>query len=215
MTHIISRWSLSIIFILSICFLPFTHAAADTTPKSPIPLLQTLSDQMIQALKLHKSSMQKNPQEVYEIVHEILLPHADLEAMARSALGRDAWLKASQPQRTAFIDAFTHVIVHTYAAGLSSYTDEKVQFRPIRGGIQPGMSRVMVESQIIRDDGPPIEVDYRLVYKNFTWLVYDFSVEGISMIESFRSQFADKLSQMNIDQLTQELQHHTAMQRQK
>ena len=154
--------------------------------------------------------MQKNPAEVYNIVNKILLPHADLEAMARSALGRNAWLAATPTQKEAFIEAFKHLMVHTYAAGLSSYTDEKVEFKPIRGGIQ-GQQRVMVESQIIRTDGPPIAVSYRLVNKNNDWYVYDFSVEGISMIESFRSQFAAELSQgLSINALTEKLDAHNA-----
>ena len=196
---------------------PTSQAAAPVAqqpPPSPIPLLQTLSNQMISALKANKASMQKEPQVVYQIVQQILLPSADLEAMARSAQGRDAWLSATPAQQQAFIGAFTNLMVHTYAAGLSSYTDETVQFDPIRGGIQSGQNRVEVNSQIIRTDGPPILVSYRLIYKQqkggtYDWLVYDFSVEGISMIESFRSQFSAELSGgVSIDALTAKLNQH-------
>lgn len=187
----------------------FISAYADSSPPSPLPLLKTLSQTMIAALKANKASMQKDPDQVYQIVNKILLPHADLEAMARSALGRDAWLNADASQKRAFVEAFKHLMVHTYAAGLSSYTDERVEFDPIRGGVQAGQQRVLVNSQIIRDDGPPISVNYRLVYQHNDWYVYDFSVEGISMIESFRSQFAAELSQgMNIDTLTKKLNAH-------
>jgi phospholipid transport system substrate-binding protein len=75
--------------------------------------------------------------------------------------------------------------------------------------MQPGMKRIEVTSKIIRSDGPPIAVNYRLVYKEGVWLVYDFSVEGISMIQSFRSQFAEELSSgMSIDTLTAKLEKH-------
>ncbi|MCD6048008.1 MAG: mlaC [Gammaproteobacteria bacterium] len=198
-------------------------ASASTSPSfgaqqvapSPIPLLQNLSNKMISALKQNKASMIKNPDVVYDIVKKILLPSADLEAMARSALGRDAWMSATKDQQQAFVQAFTDLMVHTYAAGLSSYTDEKVNFDPIRGGLQPGQNRVEVNSQIIRTDGPPIPVSYRLIYKydkssgQWNWYVYDFSVEGISMIQSFRSQFAADLSAgMSMDQLTKKLVQH-------
>jgi phospholipid transport system substrate-binding protein len=182
---------------------------------SPIPLLQNLSNKMIGALKQNKASMIKNPDVVYGIVKKVLLPSADLEAMARSALGRDAWMSATTEQQQTFVKAFTDLMVHTYAAGLSSYTDETVNFDPIRGGLQPGQNRVEVNSKIIRTDGPPIPVSYRLIYKydkpsgQWNWYVYDFSVEGISMIQSFRSQFAADLSAgMSIDQLTKKLVQH-------
>lgn len=200
-----------------------TSSAAEQqiTPVSPIPELQQLSSDMIAALKANKASMAKNPQVVYGIVNKILLPYADTEAMAKAALGRDAWLNATPDQQQRFIAAFTNLMIQTYAAGLSSYTDEKVQFSPIRGGMQPGVLRVAVDSRIIRNDGPPIPVSYRLVYKKdkttgqYNWYVYDFSVEGISMIQSFRSQFADEISSgMSLDVLIQKLVTHNAKQQQ-
>lgn len=216
MTKFFFRFFFSIFCILFIQVAYAQNAVQKALP-SPIPLLENLSTQMITALQKNKASMRKDPNVVYKIVRNILLPSADLEAMARSALGRDAWFVANAKQQRAFIEAFTNLMIHTYAAGLSSYTDQTVRFDPIRGGIQPGQSRVEVHSQILRTDGPPIPVSYRLVYKQdkqtkrWDWFVYDFSVEGISMIQSFRSQFAAELSGgMNLDALTQKLNTHNA-----
>ncbi len=182
---------------------------------NPTPELQAISNQMISALKTNKASMTKNPQVVYDIVEKILLPHVDLTVMARSALGRDAWTNATSADQQAFTDQFKLLLLHTYAAGLSSYTDESVKFDAIRGGIQPDQTRVEVTSQIIRNDGPPITVSYRLVYETlglnpaYDWYVYDFSVEGVSMIQSFRAQFAAELSNgESLAQLTATLQSH-------
>ncbi len=184
----------------------------------PTPELQTISNQMIAALKTNKASMTKNPQVVYDIVEKILLPHVDLTVMARSALGRDAWMNATASEQQAFTEQFKALLLHTYAAGLSSYTDESVQFDAIRGGIQAGQTRVEVTSQIIRNDGPPIAVSYRLVYELLgsnsasDWYVYDFSVEGVSMIQSFRAQFAAELSNgETLAQLTTKLQAHNTV----
>lgn len=187
-------------------------AIAQQAPPSPIPQLTDLSKQMIADLKSHKASMQKDPTVVYGIVEKILLPHVDLDAMSRSVLGRNAWKNATPDQQIRFKAAFKKLMLRTYAAGMSSYTDETVDFSPIRGGIQPGQNRVEVNSKIIRSDGPAIPVDYRLVYKNNDWQVYDFSVEGISMIESFRSQFANELSQgVDIDTLIKKLNEHNSL----
>src|SRR3989338_6142364 len=81
---------------------------AQQVAPSPIPVLQNLSDQMIRALQKNKASMAKDPNVVYGIVRRILLPKADLEAMARSALSRDAWVSANKAQQQAFIEAFTN-----------------------------------------------------------------------------------------------------------
>lgn len=189
-------------------------AMAQSIP-DPIKELQAISDTMIKSLKQHRSSMKKNPQEVYDIVRKELLPHADLNAMARAALGRTVWNAATPSEKKEFIVAFTQLMLQTYAAGLSSYTDEKVIFEAIRGGIAPNQTRVQVNSKILRTDGPAISVSYRLVYESLPgtavkdWYVYDFSVEGISMIGSFHSQFAAELAnKMTLPQLTQKLLKH-------
>jgi phospholipid transport system substrate-binding protein len=191
-----------------------TAEQAAQTP-NPIPELQKISEQMLAALKENKASMQKNPQVVYKIVNSILLPHVDTDSMARSALGRSAWMSATPHQKKAFTEEFIKLMTRTYAAGLSSYTDERVEFLPIRGGVSAGQTRTEVQSKIIRDDGPPIAVDYRLVYIQGSnnpkkdWYVYDFSVEGVSMIVSFRSQFASQLSSgVDMDALIAELKKH-------
>jgi len=195
---------------LSFFFLTFASVAFAL--ESPVPMLQNVSDQMIQALKAKRASMRKDPTEVYGIVDKILVPHADLQAMARSALGRDAWMSATPQQQSAFVEAFKNLMVHTYGAGLSSYTDETVQFDKLREGeLDAGNGRIEIRSKILRTDGPPISVTYRLIYKQGDWLVYDFSVEGISMVQSFRSQFASELSSgMSLDALTQKLNQHNA-----
>ena len=199
------------VFIAVVVSFVSTQAAQAQAVSDPIPQLQIISDQMIAALKKNEASMSKKPQVVYDIVRSILLPHVDLKAMARSALGRTAWMSASPAEQAAFSDQFTLLMLKTYAAGLSSYTDESVVFEPIRGGIPAGQTRVEVASKIIRTDGPAIGVNYRLVYEQNDWFVYDFSVEGISMVDSFRSQFASDLSSgVSVPELTAKLKTHNA-----
>jgi phospholipid transport system substrate-binding protein len=191
----------------------FSYADSAQTPPNPIPELQSVSDHMIAALKKNKASMKKNPAEVSDIVRTTLLPHVDLIIMSRSALGRDAWMAATHAQQQAFTGQFVNLVINTYASALSSFNDDKVVFDAIRGGIPAGAKRVEVNSQIMRKDGPPVNVSYRLIYesKENTWKVYDFSVEGISMVASFQSQFASDLATgIGIEGLTKKLALHNA-----
>ena len=66
--------------------------------------------------------------------------------------------------------------------------------------------RIKVDSKIVRANGLEIDVDYRLVLVGGEWKVYDFSVDNISMIISYRSQFADVLAQKGMGGLIQKLQ---------
>lgn len=164
---------------------------AQAFAQGPLEMLQSTSDQMIAALKANKASMKKNPGVVYGIVNRVLLPHVDLETMARSVVGRSYWMEATPAQREEFKKLFTRQVTSTYATALSSYQDEKVKFYPIRGSGE----RVQVQSVIIRSNGQNIPVSYRLINYSGNWKVYDFAVEGVSIVQSYSAQFSNDLSQ--------------------
>lgn len=175
---------------------------------SPMDMLQTTSNQMLSALNANKATLKTNRALVYRIVNTILVPHVDLNSMSRSVLGRNAWIKATPDQRVRFTRAFTTLLIHTYSGALASYTNETINFYPVRGGIRS--DRVQVQSMIIRQNGPSIPVSYRVVRQGSEWKIYDFSVEGVSILESFRSQFANDLAGNSLDNLIANIERHNA-----
>lgn len=172
--------------------------------QAPIAMLKDASAQMMSALKNNKASLKNNPSLMYQTVKRILLPHIDLESMSRSVVGRTYWMQATPEQKNQFKDLFTRQVVQTYSTALSSYTDERIDFYPIRGGITG--PRVQVDSVIIRDNGQNIPVSYRLIKQGNQWKVYDFSVEGISLVQSYNSQFAGDLQQSGVAGLITKMQ---------
>ncbi len=177
---------------------------------SPVELLQNTSRQLIAALQQNQATLKTKPQIVYGIVNQILLPHVDLISMSSKALGREAWLGATPMQRQAFSRQFVTLLIHTYSSALAQYTDEEVNFLPLRGNINNQLRRVQVNSIIVRDTGPSINVSYHLMLEEGQWMLYDFSVDGVSMMASFRSQFAQELQQSGIDGLVNKLAQHNA-----
>jgi len=174
----------------------------------PVELLETAANKMIAALKKDKLQLSANPDAVYKIVDDILFPHVDTVGMSRSVVGRTAWEQASRSDREQFEQAFTRLVVQTYSHALASYTNEQIKFYPIRGGVPQQARRVEVKSTILRANGPSISVDYRLVNKKNHWKIYDMSVEGVSLLQSFHSQFLPDLEQHDLAYLTQRLIEH-------
>lgn len=174
---------------------------------SPLATVQDTANQALAALKANEASLKTNPKVVYDIINRILLPRVDTQGMARSALGRDAWTNATPAQRKQFTDEFIKLLVRTYSSALASYTDEQVKFLPPRTDAN-SQGRAQIDSLILQPNGPSIPVSYRLILQGSEWKVYDFSVDGISILESFRSQFADQLSQGNLNALIQQLAQH-------
>ena len=167
---------------------------ASANDNDPVSMLQSLANQMIANLKSNKATLKTNPSLVYSLARKIVVPHADLAEMSKRVLPPQVWNGATASQKAQFENQFTTLLVRTYASALSDYTDQTVEFRPVRGGSE-GKSTVRVDSQIIRSDGAPINVNYSLIRQGSIWKLYDMTVEGVSLIESFRSQFADKVAQ--------------------
>lgn len=201
------KWFVGLISLLTIHM--FAVADANTVsndPNSPVVMLDTTAKKVISELNANKSRL-KDKNVVYGIVNRYLIPQVDVNGMARSVLGRNAWTQATGQQKAAFTKEFVQLVVRTYANPLSDFTDETIHFAPIRGGYE-GKQFVNVNSMIVRSQGNNVPLSYSLVRLNNEWKIYDMSVEGVSLLQSFRSQFAEELSQGNMDQLILNLQKH-------
>lgn len=189
--------------LLSLCFWINVVGAVN----SPVELLQTTSNHLIAQLQRNQAKLRNNPRAVYSIVNQILLPHVNLNYMSSRALGRDAWMKATPYQQRAFIQQFTTLLVRTYSSALAQYNNERVVFFPLRADFTNARA-VQVNSRILRSSGPAIDVSYRLMNQAGQWKLYDFSVDGISMVESFRAQFVQELQQGGLNGLIRKLAIH-------
>ncbi|EKD54473.1 MAG: Toluene tolerance protein Ttg2D [uncultured bacterium] len=201
------KYLLSIItflFLISLFSVPTYAGDGD-----PVGMLQSIANQLISALKANRTSLKENPSLVYSLARRIVVPHADLTEMSMRVLPPRTWNSATPGERARFQSEFTTLLVRTYASALAEYKDQTVKFYPVRGGYQ-GKSSVRVDSQIVRSNGPAISVNYRLVLKGSSWKLYDMTVEGVSMLESFRSQFADQLARSNMAELIKVLARHNS-----
>lgn len=171
---------------------------------SPVPMLEHVANDIISTLKENKANLKKNPAIIYNAVETYLLPNVDVDGMSRSVLGRQAWNKATAAERVEFSRAFTRLVIRTYSSPLAQYSDETIQFLPVRGGMNGKFIRV--NSVIVRSQGQNIPLSYSLVSKNGQWKIYDISVEGVSLLQSFRSQFAQALQHSSINEVIKQMQ---------
>lgn len=190
---------LVLIFTGSFCVTSFAGSG------DPVSLLQYIANNMISGLRANKATLRTKPQIVYHLAYKYVVPNADLPEMSRRVLPARVWQSASPAQRAQFQQEFTRLLIRTYASALSSYEDQVIKFYPVRAA---GSHTVQVNSQIQSSQNQPISVSYRLVNTGGGWKLYDMSVEGVSMLESFRSQFADILSQGSMESLLSRLSAH-------
>src|SRR5690348_14396828 len=79
--------------------------AANAATLPPDQVVQQTASGMLGAINAKKADLQKNPQQLYDVVGHYLLPHFDFALASQLVLGQ-AWRNASADQRKAFQDAF-------------------------------------------------------------------------------------------------------------
>jgi len=197
-------------FLVVVSWLGMMNVAA--AAENPVAMLQSVANNMISQLKANQATLKTKPSIVFSLARKYVVPHADLDEMSRRVLPPQTWNSATPAQRSQFKSEFTTLLIRTYASALTSYQDQTVKFYPIRGGYE-GKSTVEVTSEIISPETDPVRVTYRLVRAGGGWRLYDMSVEGVGLIDSFRSQFADILANGNMATLLQRISSHNTSRR--
>ncbi|MDQ2993913.1 MAG: ABC transporter substrate-binding protein [Pseudomonadota bacterium] len=191
-------------FFVSILLCVNALAFAAAADSQPVVVLKQSAQQMVSMLKANHARLH-NQKFLHAQVRAIVLPRFDLQTMARSIVGRNYWASATAAQRAAFIREFTSLVISVYAAPLADFNGDQIQFLPQR---ENAGTRSVVRTQIIRPTGQKISVVYQMLKAGETWKVYDFSIEGISMVSSYRAQFAGVLQQKGLNGLLTDMQQH-------
>lgn len=202
MMHMQKRFLQFVIAVLLVLGTNIVSAAIEP----PDRLLDRVTVDMISALKRHDQELKKRPDRIIQIIDRILVPHIDSMAMAKWVAGRQAWLEASPTERLRFANEFRDLLIRTYASTLLSYDNQAVEYYPVRGGYNK--KRVMVNSVIKEPGKEPVRVSFRLLNRSDSWKVYDISIEGVSLLKGFQSQFANDMRQYGMEHVINRIKEH-------
>jgi phospholipid transport system substrate-binding protein len=192
---------------LLIFFSLFSSLSVLAEDSAPVTMLKQSTVEMLGVLKSHQGSLKSNPKYLEGQIRRIVVPKFDVTSMAQSVVGRRHWQAASAAQQQAFVREFTDLVISVYSAPLQDYQGDKVEFFPLRSSIE-GQSRIVVQTMIHRPTGQRIAVNYSLKRVGSGWKVYDFTIEGISMIASYRSQFVAVLENGGMSGLIAKMRSH-------
>jgi phospholipid transport system substrate-binding protein len=113
----------------------------------------------------------------------------DFTELSKRTLAQN-WSKFNPEQQKEFVDLYTSLLENAYANKIMAYTDEKIVFSK---EIALTEKTVEVQSTVLRKNGD-IPLYYRVILKDGVWRVYDIIIEGVSLINNYRSQFREILS---------------------
>ena len=182
------------------CAVSVPTGAQNMTP--PDALARSVTDEVMAVLRADKDIQAGNRKKVVDLVETKVLPHFNFVRMTQLAVGRH-WREASPEQRKLLVNEFRTLLVQTYAATLTAYRDQAIEYRPLR--IQPEDTDVVVRSLINQPGGKPVTVDYRMQKGDNGWKVYDVVVGDLSLVQSYRGSFNTEVQKGGIDGLVKAL----------
>ena len=190
------------VIIASVLFQPViaesSTVAEESVIESPVILLERTSDQVIKILRDDHELLVNEPDRIYKIIDDYILPHLDEVTMAKLALGKN-WKKATKQQKREFVNEFKKLLVRTYSKSLIEYKDNDIKYFPIK--LAADTFKTQIKAEITQPGGPPIPMAYRMRLKNKTWKVYDIKIDGISLVTSYRGTFTQEIRKSGIDGL--------------
>ena len=159
-----------------------------------------LKDTIEKVIKIVKDEALKNDYQARRAaLRKTIDERFNYRQMVMRSLAKN-WDLRSDQERQQFISLFKSLLENSYASKLESYSDEKINYldEVIKG------KYALVKTEIVRPSST-IAVDYKLTQENGDWQVYDFVIEGVSMIRNYRSQFTKIIRKDSYEVLVQKL----------
>ncbi len=179
-----------------------TATAATPDGAGPDVVVRQSADGLIRSLRAEGAGIVSDPDRLQVLVEETIMPAMDLDSVGRWVLGKH-WRSASAEQRQRFLDEFRVLLMQGYGGTLLEYADATITYLPPR--LDAAGETATVRSQVVASGEVPIALDYSLHQTPAGWKVYDITVEGISLVATYRGTFAEEIRSHGLDGLIQRL----------
>jgi phospholipid transport system substrate-binding protein len=169
-------------------------AAADALKSGVDKALKILEDPALKG-EAHAPDRRKQLREVADGLF-------DFEEMSRRTLAMH-WQRRTADERQQFTTLFADLLESTYFAQIDTYSgggSVKYSGENIQGDL------ATVRTTIVTVKGTEIPADYRMHQRTGKWMVYDVSIEGVSLVNNYRAQFNQIIQRGGFSDLVQKLQ---------
>jgi phospholipid transport system substrate-binding protein len=124
----------------------------------------------------------------------------DFDETSRRALGSH-WRTLSEQDRQEFVSLFADLLQRAYLSKIGRYGGEKITYAgdAIEGDL------ATVKTRLLTKEGTQVPVDYRMRRRGDRWLVYDISLEGVSLVANYRTQFNKIIETASYQELVRKL----------
>lgn len=183
--------------ILFLSFLLITQNAIAMTPTDTVKeKVSGIISAVTEAKKNQTLSEKATEEKLWSLVDAIF----DYTLLSQKSLSRN-WLAMNDGEQAEFVSLFRKLLSRSYLNKIKSYDNENIQYSK-EVFLSPENSEVFTQ---IESKGQQLALNYRLIQKNGQWKVYDVSIEGISLMSNYRSQFSSFLQKNTIQELLSSL----------
>ena len=170
---------------------------------APDVLVKTITEEVVAILKKDQDIQAGDPKKVAQLIDTKVVPHFNFTRMTRIAVARN-WRLASPEQQKELTAEFRTLLVRTYSTALSSYRDQRIDYKPLRA--KPEDIEVTVKSDVKQSgSSQPVSIDYEMEKTSNGWKVYDVKVGGVSLVTTYRDTFASEVRERGVDGLIKSL----------
>ena len=180
-------------------------APAATSEAAPSQLVLDNSQRILATLEKRRAEFTRNRAALEQFVSSEFNTMFDRDYAARQVLGRHG-RGAADADVALFADALAESLMRRYGSSLLDFnTRLKVRIKS-ETALPRGLG-VRVSSELLRQGGEPIPVDYLMRRAGGSWKVFDVMVEGVSFVQTFRQQFDNELTRKSIREVAAELRN--------
>lgn len=166
----------------------------------PMDEVKRTTDKILSIVTNPALKVPSKTEEREKLIRQAVDDRFDWEEMARRSLAVH-WAKRTAEERKEFVRYFADLVERTYMRKVEDYSGEKVLYE---GETKEG-DYASVRVKIVTKRGEDIPVEYRLKKEKEDWFVYDVSIEGVSLVNNYRTQFNSILSQSSYENLVKRL----------
>ena len=169
----------------------------------PLNIVKSTTDQVIERVVSERDTLRENPGQMYNLVSELIFPHFDFPIMAQLVI-REHWKAASEETRAGFVEQFRKLLVRTYSIALLEFSGQEINY-PNNEGIDESAKTVLVNQEIEQSGSKSIKLGYRLHRGSGDWKVFDVSIDGISLVKTYRASFSSLIENDGLEGLVANL----------
>ncbi len=190
--------------VLNIALIALTLLPVSAFSATPLETIKPKVDQALEVLRdpalKAESAKAAKEKKIWAILDSVF----DYTELSKRTLAQH-WKRFSPDQQKEFISLFGKLLGTVYMDRITAYKDEKVVFGKV---INLSDKAAEVQSEVVRSS-KSIPIYYRMILKEGEWKVYDVVIEGASLVQNYRTQFREILTNKTPEDLLKQLREKT------